>query len=420
VTDYRERPVKGQVDCGQSLARQQGIALSLVILGAVCAGPVSAEVKYDIGATSQYQYNTNVFDLPAGYGLLGPGNNQRADAFVTYGAQGNVDYLVSDQDFFFRGTVTDFRYQHFTELTHYEYNGDAGWNFKLGTEWDGTLEVLRNRTMVQFYDLNQTGVLNQTNLSLQTEQREKGNIRFHFLPDWRVGVTAYTSQITEPTVESPNLKLDQSSGAAELEYLGVSNLSAGVTTTYLSGRYSGNTGFDSQFDTNFSEVDEALVATYKLTGVSTLNAEAGYSDRTSADSQDNLSGFTGSLGLKEQLTGKTALNLRVSRVIQSYIANVGSEIDSIGHIDVTWQATYKTGFTAAYEYTYRDLPGQGNDGDTRIDHNEYASIGIDYEPTRFISIKPYANFTTRHSNVSLYEYSGNIYGVNVLIHMRDY
>lgn len=411
MTDQGKRPEKGQVDCESSVSRPVGVAVSLAVVAALGAGPVSAEVKYDIGATSQYQYNTNVFDLPAGGGIAGFPASERADSYVTYGAQGNVDYLVGDQDFFVRGSATDFRYQHFTELTHYEYLADGGLNFKLGTQWDGTLEVLRNRLQVAFADLN------QQSLSLQTDQKESGKLRFLFLPDWRIGISGYTHDLTEPTVFSPNLKLEESSGASTLEYLGVSNLTAGVTGTYLSGTFSGNTGVDSRFDSNYDEVDEQVIATYKLSGLSSINMKAGYSNRTSVLAADSLSGFTGLLAFNEQFTTKTKMTVSASRVIQSYVANLGSEIDTIGHIDATWQATFKTGLTLAYEYTYRDYPDQGLGGGARLDHVQYASVGIDYEPTRWLAIKPYANFTTRHSNVDQYEFSGNIYGVNVLVHM---
>jgi len=415
VIDHEYRPRRRLVASKPTLRRtlHTGAAVSLLISGALGAGPAAADVKYDIGATSQYQYNTNVFDLPAGYAVLGQGN-RRGDSFYTYGAQGSVDYLLSQQDFFLRGTVTDFRYDHFSELTHYEYTADGGWNFKLGSEWDGTLEVLRNRTMVTFAELNQ-----QT-LSLQTEQRERGGIRFHFLPDWRIGISGYSSDISEPTVQSPALKLTENQGASTLEYLGVANLTAGVTASYLTGKFSGNTGLDTLYDLDYHQTAAGLTAAYKLSGKSTLDVAAGYSDRTSVAAADTLSGFTGNIALHDQLTAKTVLTVRVSRAINSYIANAGSEIDSIGHIDVAWQATFKTGFTLGYNYTYSDLPGQGvGPGGSRIDHMQYATVGIDYEPARWLSIRPYANFTTRHSNVFAYAFSGNIYGVNFLAHIQE-
>jgi Putative beta-barrel porin 2 len=399
--------------------KSAGNASIMVMLSLACglsSRPVSAELKYDIGAASRYEYATNVFDLPSGYGANGPSGGQRSDSYYTYGVQGNLDYLAGRQDFFLSGTDTEFKYDHFSQLSHNEYALDGGWRWQLGSVWDGTVEVLRSRIMVEFADLN------QLNLSVLTDQREKASVRLRFVPDWRIGVSGYAHDMQEPLAGAPNLELKENQGAVTLDYLGVSHLTAGVSAAYLEGQYSGNTtATENLFDGRYHETDEGLVASYQLSGKSTFGLQAGYSERSSPLATNSLSGFTGNLSLIEQLSGKTSVTFRISRAIENYIANTASEIDTTGHIDVNWQATYKTRFTVGYDYMIRNLPDEGLvQGSDRIDHAQNATVGIDWEAQRWLSIKPYARFQTRHSNVSNYQFSGNVYGVNVFLQTKNF
>jgi hypothetical protein len=108
-------------------------------------------------------------------------------------------------------------------------------------------------------------------------------------------------------------------------------------------------------------------------------------------------------------------------LINSYIANVSSEIDSLVGMNVKWQATYKTAVLAGYSWTYRELPGQGNapPGSERIDRLNYASVKVEYEPFWWLSIKPYANLQTRSSNYAGANFNATVYGVYFAFQWSD-
>jgi hypothetical protein len=366
--------------------------------------PCLAAVSVDTSATARYEYNSNVFDLQGGYPVPGTTDFQRSDSLYTYGAALDVNYLWDQQKFFAALSTTDFRYDHFTELNHNEYNLDGGLNWKLGRILDGTLEVLRNRTMVAF-----TNVEN-AQFALQTEQRESAKVGVAFTPDWRIEGSGYYRTIDQVFVGSPNIDLTESFGQAALKYVGRAGLTAGLSGGYTAGNY---TGASAALNPSYTQTSIAFVANYEPTGRSTLNGTMGYSDRTSASQVNSISGFTGELDYVSQLTVKTSVKAQISRLITSYVNSASSEIDSIAALNLRWQATYKLGVLAGYSWTYRELPKQGNApvGSDRIDHLQYASVNLDYEPLRWLSIAPYINVQTRSSNFVGGNFNATVYGV---------
>jgi hypothetical protein len=386
---------------------EQHLHLRILLIAALIS-PIPlqcvAAVTLDASATARYEYDSNVFALQGGYPLPGTSDYQHSDNLYTYGAAFDANYLWDQQKLFAQLSTTNFRYDHFTQLNHNEYIGDLGWNWKLGSALDGTLEVLRNRTMVPFTSVEDAQFV------LQTEQREAAKIGFQFAPDWRIEGSGYYSTYEQLILDAPSIDLTESFGQAALKYVGIAGLSSGLSAGYVVGHY---TGVSAESNFAYRQTNVALVATYEPTGRSTLDGTLGYSNRTSASTVNEIAGFTGKIDYKEQLTGKTSYQVEISRVISSYIANVSSEIDSAAALDVRWQATYRLALEAGYTYTYRDLPGQGNAplGSERVDRLQYASIKAEYKPFRWLSIRPYINLQTRTSNFVGGNFNATAYGL---------
>src|ERR1019366_5582760 len=368
---------------------------------ALLASPVSAfaQLALTTAADTQYEYNTNVFDQQHGYPLPGLATAGYSDHFIAYAGKLDATYLWSQQQFHATVIGTEYHYDRFTELSHSEYTLDAGWNWKLGRNWDGLLEVSRVRSMVSLYNLI------EAQLALQTEQRETGKIGYQFVPDWRAEASSYTRKIDEPLLGAPNLRLSESSGQGAFKYTGTAGVTAGVSAGYLHGTYDGNplvNGVAIVLAPEYHQTSADLTATDIVTGQSTFVGAIGYSRRSSASSGigaeiNNISGATGELDYRRALTGKTTVELDLSRHINAYITGGGSEIDSIAALTANWQATYKIRVTAGYNYTYRHLPGQGDVpvGSNRTDRLNYVSLAVDYEALPWLSLKPYVNFQDR-------------------------
>jgi Putative beta-barrel porin 2 len=250
-------------------------------------------------------------------------------------------------------------------------------------------------------------------LSVLTEQRETAQIGVKLGSDWKIEASGYTSKDDEPIALAPNLQLTQNSGTASLEYFGFGGLTSGLTATYLSGDYRNTNGTGNP---SFDQTTAGLLAKYKLSRT-TFDGQLGYSRRNSATGTDNTSGLTGLFDWKQQLTPKTSFTAKIDRMINSYFLNSGSEIDTEAGASIDWQATYKLGVAVGYTFTYRFFPGQGNNpvGSDRTDIQELATMTINYQPQRWLQIKPYANVTTRRSTFIGGHFSQNIFGVSVIV-----
>jgi hypothetical protein len=358
--------------------------------------PAFAQLVMTAAGNAQYEYNTNVFDLQNGF-TTPFGGKDFADSYVAYGGKLDASYLLSQQQFYATVLGTEYRYDRFSELDHSEYNFDAGWDWKVGRLWDGVLDVNRIRSMVSFYNLI------GTSLVIQTEQRETGRAGLQFTPDWRSELTGYTRTVDQPQTGAPDLRLTESSGTGAIKYTGTAGVTAGLTAGYLRGSFRDTGTFVAP---SYHQTTGGLTATDEVTGLSTFRGEVGYSRRTSDNGNNDVSGVIGELDYKRALTGKTTVELDLARQINAYITNNASEIDSVATLTATWQATYKIGVVLGYSFTYRQLPGQGNevvdgvyvlDGGEQTQRLHMPSLTVTYLPVHWLTLKPYYHYQTRSS-----------------------
>ena len=363
-----------------------------------------AEVTVAASGSARYEHDSNVFDLQSGFPVPGTTDFTRADSLYTYGAAVDVNYFWDRQQLFATLTDNEFQYNHFSQLDHNEYNLDMGMNWKLLHALDGSLDVARIRSMVPFINTQ------NSEFALQTEQREAAKVGYEFIPDWRLEGTGIHRTFDQTFTVSPSQDLRESSGGMAVKYLGRAGLTSGLSGTYTVGDYSGP---GASFNPSYHQTTLAVTALYMPTGRSSFNGSLGYSDRKSGSDQNSASGFTGELDFESQLTGKTSLHLLLNRGINSYVSNQGSEIDSVGALTVRWQTTYLLGVIAGYTWTERQLPGQGDNGGDRTDHLQYLSLNLDYEPLRWLSLKPYVNYQTRKSNFLGANFNASVVGIYV-------
>jgi hypothetical protein len=386
-------------------------------------GSAVAQFFGNASANSEFQSNSNVFDLNSGQSLpAGIGAQRRSDTYYEYGAQIGARYDWRRQEFFVTASASEYKYQHYTFLDHYAYNIETGLLWALGPRLDGKVDVVRTRTMVPFYDLVgfTPTAANQpvTTLSLVTDQRETADVNYRLTSKWKLVGSASADRITQPVVGAPDLELYQNSAMAGFDYMGVTGLTSGVRAQYLEGEYLGATG--AFISPRFSQETANFVAKYKKYRT-TFDGAFGYSRRSSANSNDTTSGITGLIELVEQFTPRTSVTLKADRSINNYLVNSGAEIDSDLGATLLWQATYKSAFTLGYSFSYRDFAGQGNNpiGSKRVDIQEVVTAGIEYHPRRWLLIRPYYTVQTRRSTLIGNHYSSSIFGVSVTVSTPD-
>jgi hypothetical protein len=375
--------------------------IALALLSTLCSQSY-ADINFGGAAAADYEYNTNVFDLPGGAYV--PGATRRSDWFQAYGGTLQANDLIGQDKLYATLTGKDFRYDYFTYLNHAEYSLNGGFKWQQGTNLDGSVDVLRTRTMVPFTDVF------QVQLALVTTQQERVQLGWVFIPDWRIQGEIDYNTVDQPEVNAPELALTEKTGQVGLQYIGVAGLSAGISYTRLRGDFS---GADTLTNPNFDQDTLQFVVTYQPTASSTLIGEGGYSRRTSDSQADASSGPTGKFTYKNQLTPKTSVSVAFERDIINYITNSGSVLNTLGTVGLTWQATYRIGLTADYNYRHSLLPDQGLiPGTDRVDKYAFYDVKIDYQPTRWLWIEPYLRVQDRSSNYQAAQFNGSAIGVN--------
>ena len=238
------------------------------------------------------------------------------------------------------------------------------------------------------------------------------SVNVNVTPEWRVESTAKDRKLESPRIDVPGLSLHEDSIREGLKYRGVANLSAGLEAEYLSGKYSNDS---IALNPDYHQISAAFTATYAASGLTNFTGNLGYT-RRSDPTNSGLSGITGSLGYQRRLTGKTSINVKLNRALNSYVTTGGNEIDTSAAVGLDWQATYKIQVRAGYSFTESKFPQTPNGGllIDRVDHFQTANVEMTYQVLHWLSIRPYARYQTRHSNEPTFSFNGNIVGVELL------
>jgi len=359
-------------------------------------------------AAEDIEHNTNIFDLPKSGGTpVGKNGPTFADTFFDTRAGIEGTYLLDRQKFFGTAEFRHFDYDNFTDLNHNEELFDGGVNWKLARNVDGLFEYRHEQRIVQFQDLAAS-----TTLILETENNVTASVNVNLTPEWRLESLARDHLLSSPRNDVPGLSLHEDSIREGLKYLGVANLAAGVEAEYLDGKYNHD---PLALNPNYHQITAAFAATYVISGLTNFTGNLGYSRRADP-SNSGLSGATGSLVYRHSMTAKTSVNVQVSRALNTYVTTGGNEIDTSAGATVNYQATYKILVRAGYSYTDSKFPGTPNGATTidRADHLQFATLDLTYQVLHWLSIRPYARYQARHSNLETFTFDGNVIGVELL------
>lgn len=359
-------------------------------------------------AAADIEHDTNIFDLPrSGPTPVGSNGPTYGDTFLEGRAGLEGTYQLDQQKFFGTAEFRHFAYRNFTELDHNEELLDGGLKWKLNRVVDGSVEYRHEQRMVQFYELSQT-----TTLILETENLAKASINLNVSPEWRLETHATDRDLDSPRNDIPGLSLHEESIREGVRYLGVANLSAGLDAEYLEGKYEHD---PTAVTPNYHQTSLSLAGTYILSGLTNFSGTAGYIRRVDPTNA-GASGLNGSLSYQHYLSGKTSINVQLSRLLSTYVTTGGNEIDSTAGMTVNYQATYKILIRGGYSYTHSSFPQTpiGTTTFDRVDRFQTGNVDLTYQILRWLSIRPYARYQTRGSNDPMYSFNGTTVGVELL------
>lgn len=385
----------------------RGLPAICLILTLVALLPVPAVAQLSASPylDARLEHDSNVFRVPNSEALIvANGDPTLADWDQKYIAGLNATYLWSQQKLTALLEVRKQDFQHFKDLNHYEYLADIGLDWKLTSLVDGLLDYRQEKYMAPFF------LGNSLSLTLDLDRHIVGKANINVAPDWRIETGLSYRYLQAPLQFYPVFDQREFDTHLALDYLGGAYFTYGIAYDFISGAFDNapNVG-------NYTQNGLALTAKYTASALTTLNAQLGYSirDQTNAG-PSRVSAITGEFKYTRQLTGKTSVNLDLTRNVNSYLAAGASEVDTSINAGALWQATYKIGVDLNVGYTYSSFVGQaitGSNVNGRVDRYPTQGVDVKYQILRHLWLKGYFNHSARSSTFDLYNFSDTIAGI---------
>jgi hypothetical protein len=386
----------------------RGIGLALWLLMPMLAGSgaASAQRLFDPYAGVLVENNSNLFAVAPESPVLDPhGVPRLSDTVSTYRAGADFNYPFDLQRAYAMLEARHVNYERFTNLDHSEYLIDLGLSWRLTSRFDGILDAKREKKIIAFADAD------LTQLEIQTDQVVKGSFNVAVTPEWRLETQASAHTLDYPIAESPDFRLQEGLEGLGIKYVGIANLAYGIEATHVDGNYEGVAGAS-----DYKQNTYQLAAKYSLRSVTRFDAAIGYTERSIQGSSSSVSGVTGLFGYDRQLTGKTSVDVRLQRAVNTYYTAGSSEIDTSGTVGIRWQATPKIGLELSYQRVRSEFEGQTlQDALTlgRKDNASNGSLEVRYQPLRWLLIRPYVRRQVRESNFEQFTYNDTQVGIEL-------
>src|SRR5271166_1069868 len=154
----------------------------LVLVVAFASGAAYGQSVFLPYASTQYEYNNNVFALPnSTAALAASGDSRLGDSDLRAVAGIDESYLLGRQRFYATVEGRYIDYEHFGYLSHAEYLAKLGLDWKLSNIFDGTLLDSIEQVMAPFADRN-----TQTQLALNLDRHSIAKLNVRIAPEWRL------------------------------------------------------------------------------------------------------------------------------------------------------------------------------------------------------------------------------------------
>ncbi len=236
-----------------------------------------------------------------------------------------------------------------------------------------------------------------TELTLEQERIGNAGIGLNVGNNFRVETGARYYELRSPLPDFPNFKLRETAFNGALKFKSEARLALGLFGEYLEGSFSGIT--DSP---DFHSVTGDLTADYDVSELARLSAKLGYTNLQGSDIE--VSGFTGSIGLRREISAVTELKLEAYRRIEGYLAGANAIVDTGFSGGVTWHPTVRIRVDADYTYIYSEfeaLSPIATISSERRDVFQIISGSVGYQVLPWIGLRVFGGYRDRDSNVRL-------------------
>jgi len=301
-------------------------------------------------------WDSNVFRVPADPQLSG-GIGVRSDTFRTTFAGVDLDKSFSQQRLTASVTKRETRYDKFTALDRdaLDYNGNFYW--RAGPRFSGVLHVDHSESVVEFDDTQGTTRLIKRN----TDARD-ATVDVLIYNRWHLLARAYEAKSTTSVLFLAQPSSDINGREVGLRYVTGSLNSVTLTRRSRRGQNILPGGIDrvNFIDTDFTENESELQATWNVTGKSTLNGRLTWIERNHPNVPErDFSGTAGELGYLWTPTGKLSLRFSAARNIFPWTADTQASyrVDDVFAFRPTWQVSDKIRLSLSPVLTLSDFRG---------------------------------------------------------------
>ncbi|MGJ0533046.1 MAG: XrtB/PEP-CTERM-associated polysaccharide biosynthesis outer membrane protein EpsL [Methylocystis sp.] len=359
----------------------------------------------------QVRYDSNLFRLS---GSEDPepflGRSQKSDMIFSTNAGIRIDKPYSQQRFVIDAMVVDNRFKTYDFLDYTAFNYSAAWHYHVTPRISGILLAEQKQEQNSFAEFRETEKNVQTsNVRLFNVDGDIGG-GFHALAGL-LDVRARNSKQFEQVG-------DYQQDGFELggKWVALSQNWISLLQRETDGEFRGRV-LDpvQQLDTGFDQSETEANIYWRLTGKSTIDGKLAYVKREHDNFDDrDYSGMTGRFLYRWEITGKTSLNVSLSRNIYSYQEDENSYyIAETFSIAPVWEYSPKTTFRARYDYSDRDYRGAITAiPELRQDQLQIFQLAADWKATRNIIVTGILQRDKRSSNFEDFDYNSNSASIN--------
>ncbi len=308
----------------------------------------------------------------------------------------------------------DYRYQDFSELDFTALNYDAAWRWSFTPKLRGNLTADRREFVDNSADVL-VGPGGTSTVNRRTESALGLDAEYELGAAWRAlaGVFQRDLENSRTTAEA-----DSSVTGGELGARYVFRSGNALDYRFKSGdgKYSGAVGAGLPRD--FSDTEHEFRFEWAPTGRTRVQGRLAQLDRQHDGAPDrDFSGLTGRVNANWVLTGKTQVDAGFIRELSSYqTANTNYYAGDRIYVSPVWKPTEKTALRLRLEQGSRDYKGApaGQLASGRRDKTSLASLSLEWEALRALTVAVTAQRDRRTSNTAGAEYSANTIGVSAL------
>lgn len=396
------------------LCRCQRLFVLALALGSAAGAWAEGADDLRLSAGLGVVHDSNLFRLPSGINtvpLIGRASAAETIRLTTLGATYQRSYSLQKVELDVH--LTDYRYQNFDYLSFLATNYRAAWNWSYTPHLYGLLRTTRNESLNSFVDYRG---FNQRNLRSDTDTDVDAT--YELDARWRLkGAVSRNSRTNSQQITGES-DYRLTALQAGVQYVMPSGSSAGYRLrstdgTYTTRRVIPNAGF---FDTDFTQVDNVLSATWAISRDTRAEFSLGHRSRSHPNyPQRDFNDFLGSARLNWALSGKTGISAGWARELGTFeTADFNFTQTDRFSIGPVWQIGPKTTVRAQFEHAIRDFKGTPTGFATaqRRDTTNDTSISVDWEPYRFLLLSASLQNSRRSSTAPGLGYNSNAININ--------